>query len=60
MSAVLRLLLAAGFVVVVALILLRPERLRPFARQIRIVGFLYVVVVLLSAVVRLSATIDWS
>ncbi len=60
MSAVLRLLLAAGLVLVVALILLRPQRLRPFARQIRVVGFIYVVVVLLSAAVRAAAVIDWS
>lgn len=57
MSAALRLLLAAGLITVLVLIVLQPRKLRRFARQIRLVGFLYVVAVLTNAVLRLTGVL---
>lgn len=57
MSAALRLLLAAGLITVLVLIVFQPRKLRRFARQIRLVGFLYVVAVLTNAVLRLTGVL---
>jgi hypothetical protein len=54
MSAVLRLLLAAGLILVLALTVYQPRRLRRFGRQIRLVGFVYVLAVLISAALRVA------
>ncbi|MFN8639159.1 MAG: hypothetical protein U0360_06800 [Dehalococcoidia bacterium] len=57
MSAALRLLLAAGLIAVLALMVFQPRKLRRFARQIRLVGFVYVVAVLTNAVLRLTGVL---
>jgi hypothetical protein len=57
MSAALRLLLAAGLITVLVLIVFQPRKLRRFARQIRLVGFLYVVAVLTNAVLRVTGVL---
>lgn len=58
MSTVLRLLLAAGLVVALSLIVMQPRQLRRFGRQVRLIGFLYVLAVLASAVLRLTGAIQ--
>jgi hypothetical protein len=52
MSTVLRLLLYGGLVVAIALIVVQPARLRWMGRRLRLVGFVYVIAVLLSAALR--------
>ena len=59
MSTVLRLLLLAGLVVSLSLIVMQPRQLRRFGRQVRLVGFAYVLAVLVSAAVRLTGVINW-
>lgn len=59
MSTVLRLLLVAGLVVALSAIVMQPRQLRRFARQIRLVGFLYVLAILVSAAIRLTGVIHW-
>lgn len=60
MSTVLRLLLWGGLLVAVAVIVVRPTRLRWMGRRVRLVGFAYVAAVLISAALRALGLVDWS
>jgi hypothetical protein len=57
MSTFLRLLLVAGVLLAAVLVVLGPVRMRRFGRQIRLVGFVYVAVVVTSAALRLSGVL---
>ncbi len=60
MSTVLRLVLWGGLLVAVAVIVVRPTRLRWVGRRVRLVGFAYVAAVLISAALRALGLVDWS
>jgi hypothetical protein len=60
MSTVLRLLLWGGLIAAVVVLTVHPLRVRRIGRQIRLVGFVYVVAVLISAALRLLGIINWS
>lgn len=60
MSTVLRLLLYGGLVVAIALIVVRPTRLRWMGQRLRLVGYVYVVAVLISAALRALGIVNWS
>ena len=60
MSTLLRLLLWAGLLAAVALIVVRPRRLRWMSGRLRLVGFAYVAAVLISAALRVFGIVDWS
>lgn len=57
MSTFLRLLLVVGFGFAALLIVMGPRRARRFSKQLRLVGFLYVLVVLSSAALRVSGVL---
>ncbi|MSP22139.1 MAG: hypothetical protein EXR66_03865 [Dehalococcoidia bacterium] len=59
MSTALRLLLYVGLVIAVALMAVQPTRLRWMSRRLRLVGFVYVATVLISAALRALGTVDW-
>ena len=46
--------------VAVALIVVRPRRLRWMSGRLRLVGFAYVAAVLISAALRVFGIVDWS
>ena len=58
MSTFLRLLLLVGLGLAALLIVMGPRRARRFSRQLRLVGFLYVLVVLTSAALRVSGVLS--
>ena len=60
MSTVLRLLLWGGLLAAVAVIVVRPRRLRWMTGRLRLIGFAYVAAVLISAALRAFGIVDWS
>ncbi|MCC6237475.1 MAG: hypothetical protein IT299_07860 [Dehalococcoidia bacterium] len=57
MSTFLRLLLVVGLGLVAVMIVMGPHRARRFGKQLRLVGFVYVLVVLMSAALRVSGVL---
>lgn len=60
MSTLLRLLFVVSLVVVTAMVVFRPARLRGYGRRMRTVGYAYVAAILISAALRLLGVVDWS
>lgn len=57
MSTLLRIFLIATAVMIAYFVIMRPRELRRLGRGIRLVGFAYVLAVIISAVMRL--TVGW-
>ena len=54
MSTLLRILLITTALIIVGLIVLRPRRFRTLAQKLRLVGYLYVIAILIGAVMQLA------
>ena len=54
MSTLLRVLLIATAIIIVGLIVLKPRRFRTLGQKLRLVGYLYVVAILIGAVMQLA------
>ncbi|MGE3961625.1 MAG: hypothetical protein AB7F65_08105 [Dehalococcoidia bacterium] len=54
MSTLLKILLVATMVAVAALVILRPRKLKTIGQKARLVGYLYVLAVLIGAVMQLA------
>ncbi len=54
MSTLLKILLVSTMVVVAALVILRPRQLRSLGQKARLVGYLYVLAVLIGALMQLA------
>ena len=54
MSTLLRILLITTVIIIVLLIVLRPRQFRTIGQKLRLVGYLYVVAVIIGAVMQLA------
>ena len=54
MSTLLKIVLVATMVAVAAMVVLRPRQLRSIGRKARLVGYIYVLAILIGAVMQLA------
>lgn len=54
MSTLLRILLLASLIFIAALIVLRPRQIRSLGAKARLIGYLYVIAILVGAVMQLA------
>lgn len=54
MSTLLRVILVATLIAVVLLVVLRPTRVRTLGQKLRLIGYLYVIAILIGAVMQLA------
>lgn len=54
MSTLLRILVITTIIAVAALVVLRPQRLRTIGQKARLIGYLYVIAILIGAVMQLA------
>lgn len=54
MSTLLRILLITTLIIVVALIVLRPRQIRTIGQKARLIGYLYVIAIIIGAVMQLA------
>jgi len=54
MSTLLRILVITTALIIVALIVLRPRRFRTLGQKLRLLGYLYVIAILVGAVMQLA------
>ncbi|MCK9495400.1 MAG: hypothetical protein M0R75_07885 [Dehalococcoidia bacterium] len=54
MSTLLRILVITTIIAIAALVVLRPQRLRTIGQKARLIGYLYVIAILIGAVMQLA------
>lgn len=54
MSTLLRILVITTIIAIAALVVLRPQRLRTIGQKARLIGYLYVIAIVIGAVMQLA------